>query len=393
MRLGVIADTRHHRDGAGRLCTIEPVAAQLEQFAAMFDEVVLLVPLWPGPPPAGFRPYRCTNVSIVALRPAGGTTARAKAVLALRVPAWAAAMRRLLRDVDVVHLRAPCNVALLGLAASRLSSRPRAAMYAGNWDGYDGEPMTYRAQRWLLARPSFGGPVTVYTDRRTAASHVVPFFSPSFTLAEWEAESAAVAQKVDALGHPGPVRLVTVGHLAANKNQATIVEAVARLRAQGIDTRLDVVGDGPLAGVLTRRRDVLGLREAVRFHGRLPLDGVRDRYRSADFNVLASRSEGYPKVVAEGMVCGAVPVMSRVPMADALVAGGVRGVTFAGDDPDALAGAIASLASDPARVAAMVAAGRDYTRTVTLDAFGAQLHDILETHWGIVLPSPAVLPA
>jgi hypothetical protein len=382
MRLGVIADTRHHLDHDGRPATLEPVAAQVERLAELFDEVEFLGPLWPGPPPPGFRAYRSANVSLTPIRAAGGATAAAKAQLALRVPSWSAGIARLLGRVDAVHLRAPCNVALLALLALRVSSRPRAAMYAGNWHGYDGEPATYRLQRRLLGLPSFGGPVTVYTDRPPGRPHIVPFFSPSFTLEEWEAESAVVEAKL-AAPSPATVRLVTVGYVDANKNQGVVVEAVRLLREGGIDARLDVVGDGPLLDRLTAQRDALGLTDCVRLRGRLPLAEVRQCYRDAHVNILASRTEGYPKVVAEGMVCGAVPVTSRFPLAETMLAGGARGVTFPHDDAAALAAAVTGLVHDPDRLRRMIMAGRSYARTVTLDAFGDQMRAVLEESWGV----------
>ena len=389
MRLGVLADTRHHRDGAGRLCAASPVAAQLEQLAAMFDEVVLCVPVHPGPPPAGFRPYGGSRFSVVPLRPGGGDSAAAKAALAARLPGWAAAMAQVIRRVDALHLRSPCNIGLLGLLAARVTTKPRYAMYAGSWHGYPGEPWSYRLQRRLLASKRFGGPVTVYTDQRPTAPHLVPFFSPTCARARWEASSTAVAERLDRLasGRPiAPVRLVTVGDVSANKNQRVVLQAVGCLRRRGLDVRLEVVGDGPLLGELRRLAASTGLEAAVRFRGRLGPDAVGEAFRRADLNVLSSVTEGFPKVVVEGMVEGAVPITSRFPMAAHLSGDGRRGVTFDHGDHEELAARITELAASPARVAAMVRSGRAYAATVTLESFGDQLRALLEERWGVVLP-------
>lgn len=390
MRLGVIADTRHHLDGGGRACTLEPVAAQLERWADLFEEVILLVPVWPGDPLPGMRAYRATNMSVVALRPAGGPSLADKAVLAARVPAWTVAIARLVRRVDALHIRCPCNVGLLGVLAARVSGRHRYALYAGNWDGYRGEPASYRLQRLLLSRPSFGGPVTVYAAGAPAQPHLVPMFSPSFTLADWEQEEAPVAAKLAALVGAAtvgePLGLVSVGGLDANKDQATLIDAVAALGALGVEATLDLIGDGPLLAQLKARATSLGVASSVRFRGRQPLDVVMQAYRQTTFNLLASRSEGYPKVVVEGMVAGAVPVTSDFPMASTMLGGGTRGATFLAGDARGLARLLAGLAADPGRVAAMVEAGRAYSRTVTLDAYGDQVRRTLEAHWGLGAP-------
>ena len=394
LKLGVIGDTRHHLDAAGRLSTHDAVASQLEQWASMFDEVILLVPLWPGPPPPGFRAYRSDKFTILPLRPAGGPAIWDKVRLASRIPSWTIGIARLARRVDALHLRAPCNVALFGVLAAPLTRRHRAAIYAGNWHGYFREPLTYAAQRRWLRSPAFGGPVTVYTaEPAPAAPHVVPFFSPSFTRDEWEADEPAFEAKLAAIvsaGLPSPVHLVTVGHLVPNKGHATVIDAVRSLRQDGMDVRLDVVGDGPQRGALDRRRRDFRLDDSVTLHGRVPLDEVRALYRRAHVNVLASHTEGYPKVVAEGMVHGAVPVTSRFPLSDLLLGRGERGATFAAGDAVGLARAIGALLRDPARLGAMMAAGRAYAGTVTLDDYGERVHAMLEEHWGISLPRPEV---
>lgn len=383
MKLAVVGDTRHHLDGRGRLCTLEGVASQLEQWATLVDELVLVVPLHPGPPPPGYRPYRCANLSLRALAPAGGPTVAAKARLAGCLPGWSWRVGRALREVDAVHLRCPSNVALVGLAVDRLvrPRRHRYALYAGNWHGYAGEPWSYRLQRRLLGHPRFGGPVTVYSDRAPAAAHVVPLFSPTFTLEDWCDESAGVAERLRHRDGGGPLRLVTVGSLTAEKRPGDVVHAVRRLVDAGIDARLEIVGDGPLAGELEALAHALDLDDRVRLCGRLDLEEVRGHYRRADLNVLASRTEGYPKVVVEGMVAGAVPVVSDFPMARAMVDGGRRGLTFPAGDPSALAGRLAELHQAPGRVAGMVVAGRDYARTVTLDAYRQRIEGLLDDHW------------
>jgi glycosyltransferase involved in cell wall biosynthesis len=388
MRLAVVGDTRHFLDHEDRLCTLDGVASQLEQWAALFDELVLVAPLHSGPPPPGFRPYRCPNVSLQPLPPAGGSTAAAKARLVGRIPAWSRRIARALADVDAVHFRCPSNVALVGLLVDRLAlpRRHRYAMYAGNWHGYQGEPWSYRLQRRLLAHRRFGGLVTVYSDSVPTSAHVVPLFSPSFTLEDWDREASQVKERDQGWDDGRPLRLVTVGDLTENKRQSDVIRAVRMLLDRGVDTRLDVVGDGPLARDLAGLLRTLGLGERVRLCGRLDHGEVRGHYRRADLNVLASRTEGYPKVVVEGMVAGAVPVISDFPLARSLVAGGERGLTFRGGDPASLATRIAELRASPPRVARMIEAGRDYSRTVTLDAYRDRIETLLDQHWNLAPP-------
>jgi glycosyltransferase involved in cell wall biosynthesis len=110
---------------------------------------------------------------------------------------------------------------------------------------------------------------------------------------------------------------------------------------------------------------------------------VCEGYRSADVNILASRTEGYPKVLTEGMLHGSVPVAADVGINALIVAHGQRGETFPHGDHEALARVLEKLLGQPELLEKKMVAGREYTRTVTLEAF-AELHRrVLAEQWGL----------
>lgn len=388
MRLAVIGDTQHYRDAQGRLCALEPVVNQLDRWARLFDEVVLCAPLDPGPPPAGFAPYRSANLSIRPLRKAGGNSMMAKLGLLAHVGPWALETRRVARSVDAVHLRCPCNIGLVAILSTKGAVRYRYAMYAGVWQHYHGEPRFFGLQRRLLASRWFGGPVSVYASRQLDRPHLEPFFSPSFGLAEWEAAAAGVAEKVAALreGRRGsPWQLVTVGRLTANKNQQAAVRSLPGVLAAGHDAVLTVYGDGPERPRLESLARELGVGDRVRFRGAVDHGEVMSAFASADLNLLTTRQEGFGKVLLEGMVHGAVPVFAASPVAGEISGGGTRGSVVPPDDPDRIAAAVSELLADPDRLAGMVEEARAYTREMTLDAFEDRVREMLERQWGVRL--------
>lgn len=379
MRLAVIGDTAHYRDDAGELYALAPVVAQLTQLAELFDDYLLCAPLHEGSPPANFARYPTAPVAFVALSPGGGTTRRAKARLAWQAAGWWRATRRVARQSDVLHFRCPSNVAAVGLVATWCFKRMRYAMYAGDWSGYENEPLSYRAQRWLLARRRFGGVVTVYGRKQGDWPHVKSFYSASFSRAQWEAERERVETKLSALERgaaPGEVRLVSVGALRENKGHVLVIDAVALLRARGHDARLEVIGDGPDLAGLRGKVAAAGLQHAVALEGARPLAAVRSAFARSDIAVLASAAEGYPKVVLEAMAGAAVPIVSRFSAADEMTAGGERGVVV-DRDAEAIASAVEGLVTDRPRMARIARAGRDYAGAHTLEAFGRDLDDLL----------------
>jgi glycosyltransferase involved in cell wall biosynthesis len=390
LRLAVIGDTQHFRDGEGRLCALEPVVLQLDRWAELFAEVVLCAPLDDGPPPKGYAPYRATNLRIEPLPRGGGNTMAAKLGMLRLLPVWAWRTRRLARSVDAVHLRSPCNITAVALVSTWRASRHRYGMYAGVWRGYAGEPRFFAFQRRLLASRSFGGPVSVYAAADPDRPHLEPSFSPSFSDADWLAAGPRADAKVAALrARPadGPWTLATVGRLTPNKNQQAAVRATARLVSAGHDARLEVYGDGPSRGALEALAAELGIAERVAFHGNVGHGDVLEALAAADVQILATRQEGFGKVLIEGMLHATVPVFAASPMADDIAGGGSRGRVFEADDDAALADHVASLIGDPSQLADLAADARTYARTVTLDCFSARIREVLERHWQVRLPA------
>lgn len=394
MKLAIVGDLRHSRDARGRLCTLSPVVRQLKPWLERFDEVVACCTYQPGPPPPTHEPYSAP-VQLRALPRGGGDHLSGKLGLLRRVVQWWGPLRSTLRECDVVHFRCPCNVALVGIAASRGLRVRRFAMYAGNWAGYPGESPFYRLQRRWLASARFDGPVAVYGPRAGEGAHVLASFSPSFTEAQWRADGDAVARKLELCGSRErlmPLRIVSVGHLNRDKDQATLIRAVARLQARGQAVELELLGDGPQRPVLERLARDLGLEAAVRFRGRVSLEEVRASNLGADVAVLASRTEGFPKVLAEAMAAGAVPVASDVGLNREILRNGSRGLLFPFGDDAALADRLTDLARQPLVVCRMASAGREYTRGITLEAFEAAQHRILTDWLAVPAPSPAPRP-
>lgn len=140
VRVALIADTSHYRDGNGRIHAVAPVAAQLDRWAELFDELVLCTPVTDGEPPASWARYRAKNLSVHPLRSGGGATFVQKLALLPRVPMRLAGMAHVIRRADAAHLRAPCNMAAVGMVACLFTRKPRYAVYAGVWRRYHGEP-------------------------------------------------------------------------------------------------------------------------------------------------------------------------------------------------------------------------------------------------------------
>ena len=94
--------------------------------------------------------------------------------------------------------------------------------------------------------------------------------------------------------------LVAIGRLSAEKGFGNLIEAFARVRAEGIDhCRLVIVGEGAQRAVLTARIAALGLQKSVVLAGYL--EGAERMLEHAAGFVMSSLTEGMPLVLLEAM--------------------------------------------------------------------------------------------
>lgn len=147
---------------------------------------------------------------------------------------------------------------------------------------------------------------------------------------------------------PGPPRVLFVGRTFGRKGGPDLLQAFGTLKAQHPDATLDLVGPPPGAP-----------QPGVTWHG-----PVYDRarlgalYAQATVFALPSTYEGFGIPFLEGMAYGLPCIGARVCAVPEVVQDGVTGLLVAPHDPRDLAQALLALADDPARAAALGAAGR-----------------------------------
>lgn len=388
MKLGIISDCHHYYDSLGRLCTLTPVARQFERWAQMFESVTICAPLLPGTPtPSHQSAYEATNIRLLSVQNAGGNTIQAKITLAKTTFSWWHSLQNLIRMVDAVHIRCPNNISILGLMAVHQTKLLRHAVYTGSWTGnYPGEPLTYRWQRFFLTH-LFRGPVGVYGTFRNQPTHIVPTFSPTYSIADWEMESLQVHERLESLLNlktqkpQRQIRLITVGKLSRHKNQKVIVQAIAELKRRGIDCRLDILGDGEEQAELRTQVHDLEISHRVFFHGYVAQNTVREFYRTADFVIQAPLTEGFGKVPVEAFFHGCIPIISDVDVSTGIVGDRDRGRHFSARDSLAIANHIEELSTSPREMARLITNGREYAKTMTLEAWQIHIRDMLNHYW------------
>lgn len=161
-----------------------------------------------------------------------------------------------------------------------------------------------------------------------------------------------------------PWTLICVARLSEKKGQALLLEASARLKAEGIALRCWLVGDGEDRRKLEALIDRLNLGAEVELLGPQPRPRVVDLLSQADVAVLPgiTTTEGRRDGIAVALIEGAAMALPVVATESAgtpeLVVDGVTGLLVKEGDIDALVRALRELHADPAGAARMGEAGR-----------------------------------
>ena len=145
----------------------------------------------------------------------------------------------------------------------------------------------------------------------------------------------------------GPVTVAYVGRMLEDKGIPTLVEAHRRVRERGVDLRLLLVGtpdpENPTTVTEATLRDWT-TRPGLEWRGAVA--DVRTVWKDAHFAVLPSRREGLPKSLLEAASCARALVATDVPGCREIARAGENALLVPPDDPQALAEALETLATD-----------------------------------------------
>jgi glycosyltransferase involved in cell wall biosynthesis len=170
--------------------------------------------------------------------------------------------------------------------------------------------------------------------------------------------------------------------LRPEKNPLQLVDAVARLRAQGAPARALMIGDGPMRPAIEARARALGIAGDVLVAGLQP--DVRPFLAASDAVALCSTSvETFSLAALEAMALERPVVLSDIGGAADMVRPGVDGLLFPAGDTGALAGRLAALA-DPRLRRRMGEAARQtvearFTERAMVDGYEQLLQELILT--------------
>jgi glycosyltransferase involved in cell wall biosynthesis len=381
MRLLIISSAVHYKWN-GVISSYGPYTREIDVWADLFSEVVIAAPVRTEQPPGDCLPFLRSNVSVRRQVEVGGDNFASKIKLLNSLPRLAWNIGRAIRSCDAVHVRCPGNLGFIGTVLAPLLSNYTVAKYAGQWNGYPGEPLTVRIQRYLLKSRYWNGPVTVYGNCLDQPAHVIPFFTSIMTQEQVSRATAVVHSR----RQPSKIRILFVGRLSKAKNVDILIEALTLVRANGHKFLCSIIGEGPERLRLENLATSRGLSDCVYFAGGLAHEQVLDHLACSDVLVLASMTEGWPKSIAEAMTFGLICIGSNQGFVPHMLANG-RGLVVTPRDIPKLAEQLTNIAAHPASFNLMRLRASEWAQGFSLDKLREAIKVLLASHWQ--MPSAA----
>lgn len=167
-------------------------------------------------------------------------------------------------------------------------------------------------------------------------------------------------------------RLLYVGRFIEAKGLRVLLAALAKVRSQGRDVSLTLVGGHPATGTahpFLAQVEALNLSAHVSFADAVPWEDLPQYMAAADLFVLPSFSEGLTTSLVEAMACGLPVVATRCGGPEEVVNAEVGQLVAVGDAEDLAAGILAVLDEydgyDREAISRQAEAHYDYRRLAT----------------------------
>jgi len=274
---------------------------------------------------------------------------------------------------DHIHLRCPGNVGLLASVAQILfPHKVKTAKYAGNWDPNAKHPLSYRLQKAILSNTFLTRKmnVLVYGQWLRSTKNVKSFFTATYQESD---KKEILPRDLNTI-----IKIVFVGTLSLGKRPLYAIQLIEGLLSKGLQIEMVMYGEGIERKALEKYISDNNLQQNVVLLGNQNVATIQKAYQESHFIVLPSQSEGWPKVIAEGMFWGCVPLATSVSCVPYMVNFGNRGILLDIDLKSDVAN-IQKLISNEETYKMMALNGMEWSRKYTLDTFEQEIKLLLHS--------------
>lgn len=382
MKLLIVSNMAHYMHD-DQVVGWGPSVEEINHLSRLFSEIRHVGCLRNGPVPATALPYLSDKVRLIPVPPAGGESLAAKLDILRLSPLYIYTILKELKWADAVHVRCPANISLIAIILLAFTAKPRLrwVKYAGTWRPDEPESWSFRFQRWWLNGGFHRGVVTVNGRWADQPGHVCSFLNPCVSSEELVLTGAAALEKK----WKPPFRLLYAGPLNPSKGVERVIRIFHRLRQQGLDVFLDLIGDGPKRAQYEGLCAELGIQDGVTFHGWVAHPSLGPYYQMAHFMIFPSDHEGWPKVLSEAMARGVVPIASAVGSVAQVLGELQCGTALPPRDIDAFVGTTIDYIRDPERCRRESRLGITAAGRFTYESYLEAVRKMFKHAWAVEL--------
>lgn len=345
--------------------------------------------------------YHHQNIQIIPIAAFDVLTLKNTLITIFMLPKTAYDIYKTMVWADHIHLRCPGNIGLIGCFVQLLfPNKPKTAKYAGNWDPKAKQPWSYRLQKWLLSNTFLtkNMKVLVYGEWENQSKNIVPFFTASYSEMETgnrhpehrhpepacrqagsfqDLMNCGIALATTKTSLPDvPINFIFVGALTKGKQPLLSVEVIQKLKEKGHRVQLDIYGEGPERLALAQYIALNELGNEVLLHGNCDKEIIKKGYQNARFLLFISQSEGWPKVVAEAMFWGCLPITSKVSCIPYMLANGERGA-LVNANADEIVAVVEAYLQHPEKYNEQSKKAMQWSRQFTLEKFEEEIGKVI----------------
>lgn len=386
-----------------------PYIREMNIWLKHVDEVIIVAPKVNIPINPIFESYTHKKINFVAVPNFNITSVKALLITIFKLPYLFFMICKTMRKADHIHLRCPGNMGLIGaLVQIFFPKKTKTAKYAGNWDPKSAQPWSYRLQKWILSNTFLtkNMQVLVYGEWPNQTKNIKPFFTATYSESEiqnsefriqnkWslpaqskttennfdsaqsdKKDNNSLSLRAESRTNENQFKFLFIGTLSPGKQPLYAIQLVEELYKKGRKVTLELYGEGVLRKELELYIAQNKLEPIVTLKGNQSKESVLKAYQSSHFLILPSKSEGWPKVVAEAMFWGCVPIASPVSCVSYMMGNGSRGVILQ-EELNQDVDQIEAVISKQEVYQKMASEGQTWSRQFTTDKFEAEIKKLL----------------
>jgi len=305
MKLLIISHTDHYLNTNKEIVGWGPTINEINHLASVFEEIYHIGTFKQVEAPLSALPYTSDHIHFIGIPFTGGKRWYQKMDILWNAPMTIFKVFKTLNKVDAFQLRCPTGIGVYLIPLLTLFSTKKGwYKYAGNWVQKNA-PFGFAIQRWLLKKQS--RKVTINGRWKDQPIHCYTFENPCLTHDDLLKGIEVTKRKV----FTKPFEFCFAGRLEDAKGVGRIIKAFMDIEDATPIKTVHLIGDG----VEREHFEQLANDSSINFifHGFKSRYEVFEIYKKSHFFLLpSSASEGFPKVIAEAMNFGCIPIVSNV---------------------------------------------------------------------------------